>query len=184
MNPTTVGDVRSLVGYLGYYRRHIENFSRIAKPIYDLLAYETDNKSNDNTTKSHQPSSRQVPSNRFISWTKEHQKVLSTVILIDKLVNPPIMAYPNFADPFILHTDASETGLGVVLYQRQKGILRVIGYGSRTFSPAEKNCHLHQGRKLKDILGGGVKGSIFPTDKVQIKFFEGLARFLKQLRFV
>ena len=118
VTPTTFGDVRRLVGLLGYYRRYIENFSRIAKPIYDLLAYETDNKSNDKTTNSHQPSSRQVPSNLPISWTAEHQKVLD--ILIDKLVSPPIMAYPNFTDPFILHTDASETGLGAVLYHTKR----------------------------------------------------------------
>ena len=55
------------------------------------------------------------------------------------------MAYPNFADPFILHTDASETELGAVLYQRQKGVLRVIAYGSRTLSPAEKTTTFTQG---------------------------------------
>ena len=97
-------------------------------------------------TKSHQAQSnfRQVPSNRPISWTEEHQNVLD--ILINKLVSPPVMAYPNFTDPFILNTDASETGLGAVLYQRQKGTLRVIAYGSRTLSPAEKNYHLHSGK--------------------------------------
>ena len=36
-NPKTIGDVRRLVGLLGYYRRKIPNFSRIAKPLYDLL---------------------------------------------------------------------------------------------------------------------------------------------------
>ena len=56
------------------------------------------------------------------------------------------MAYPNFTDPFILHTDACETGLGAVLYQRQKGVLRVIVYGSCTLSPAKKNYHLHSGK--------------------------------------
>ena len=56
------------------------------------------------------------------------------------------MAYPNFTDPFIFLTDASETGFGAVLYQHQKGVLRVIAYGSRTFSRAEKNYHLHSGK--------------------------------------
>ena len=56
------------------------------------------------------------------------------------------MAYPRFEDPFILHIDASEQGLGAVLYQRQEGRLRVIGYGSRTLTPAEKNYRLHSGK--------------------------------------
>ena len=37
-------------------------------------------------------------------------------------------------------------GLGAVLYQRQNGIIRVIGYGSRTLTPSEQNYHLHSGK--------------------------------------
>lgn len=66
----------------------------------------------------------------------QYQKVLD--YLVDVLTNPPVIAYPRFEDPFILHVDASEEGLGTVLYQRQEGKLRVIGYGSRTRTPAEK----------------------------------------------
>ena len=36
--PNTVGDIRKLLGFLGYYRRYIPDFSRIAKPLYDLMA--------------------------------------------------------------------------------------------------------------------------------------------------
>ncbi len=35
--PTTIGEVRHLVGLLSYYRRYIPNFSHTAKPLYDLL---------------------------------------------------------------------------------------------------------------------------------------------------
>lgn len=62
------------------------------------------------------------------------------------LTNPPILAFPNFDLPFILHTDASNDGLGAVLYQQQDNKLCVIGYGSRTLTPAEKNYHLHSGK--------------------------------------
>ncbi len=64
------------------------------------------------------------------------------------LTSSPILAYPDFNLPFFLHTDASNEGLGAVLYQEQGGKLRVIAYGSRSFSPAEKNYHLHS-NKLK-----------------------------------
>ncbi|KAI3361547.1 hypothetical protein L3Q82_013695 [Scortum barcoo] len=54
----------------------------------------------------------------------------------------------DFELPFMLHTDASDKGLGAILYQSQGGKLRVIGYGSRTLTPAEKNYRLHS-RKLE-----------------------------------
>eukprot|EP00795_Rhopilema_esculentum_P006938 gene6938-12555_t len=56
------------------------------------------------------------------------------------------MAYPDFSIPFVLHTDASQEGLGAVLYQKQQGKMRVIGYASRTLSPAERKYHLHSGK--------------------------------------
>ncbi len=86
----------------------------------------------------------QMPSRTPVEWAGEHQKTLD--LLIDMLVNPPVLAYPDFNLPFVLHTDASEKGLGAILYQHQDGGLRVIAYGSRTLSPAEKNYRLHIGK--------------------------------------
>ncbi|KAK3737887.1 hypothetical protein QZH41_012857, partial [Actinostola sp. cb2023] len=64
----------------------------------------------------------------------------------DHLVHPPILAYPDYSLPSVLHTDASADGLGAVRYQKQDGLMRVIGYGSRSLTPAEKNYHLHSGK--------------------------------------
>lgn len=44
------------------------------------------------------------------------------------------MANPDLEKPFVFHVDASEDGLGAVLYQRQEGVLEVIAYGSRTLT--------------------------------------------------
>ena len=66
--------------------------------------------------------------------------------LITAITNRPVMAYPNYSEPFILHTDASEQGLGGALYQRQDGKLRVIAYGSRTLPAAERNYNLHSSK--------------------------------------
>ena len=88
--------------------------------------------------------SGQRPSNHPVNWTEEHQVVLER--LTKHLTSPPVMAYPNFKKPFLLHTDASETGLEAVLYQQQNGVLWVIAYGSCTLSPSERNYHLHSGK--------------------------------------
>ena len=147
--PKMVGQVRQVLGLLGYYRRYIRDFSRIAKLIYDLLALK--NTSRGSTSKETVENQRQqkqkqgqLPSNHPVNWTSEHQVVLEN--LLQQLTTPPIMAFPDCNKPFILHTDTSEAGLGGVLYQEQNDTLRVIAYGSRTLFPAESNYHLHSGK--------------------------------------
>ena len=121
--PQTVSELRSLLGLVGYFRRSIANFSQQVKPLYDLL------KEKDQRSKSKQP----------IDWKEEHQQVLDQ--LLKCLAQPPILAYPDFELPFILHTDASKNGLGCGLFQVQDGSLRVIGYGSKTLIGAEAKYH-------------------------------------------
>jgi hypothetical protein len=79
-----------------------------------------------------------------VSWTQAHQAALEQ--LLSHLTRAPVMAYPDATCPYILHTDASENGLGAVLYQKQYDVLRIIAYGSRTLTPAEKNYDLHSGK--------------------------------------
>ena len=57
-----------------------------------------------------------------------------------------MLGYPDFSQPFVVHTDASQEGLGAVLYHRQDGKMRVTGYGSRSLTKAERNYHLHSGK--------------------------------------
>ena len=77
-------------------------------------------------------------------WTSECQEALEQLVTAN--TNPPVMASPDYAQPFILHTDASEQGLGAALYQRQGGKLRVIAFGFHTLTPAERNYHLHSSK--------------------------------------
>ena len=75
---------------------------------------------------------------------EQHQKAVER--LFDHLVSPPILGYPDFSKPFVVHTNASREGLGAVLYHKQDGKMRVIGYGSRSLTKAEKNYFLHSGK--------------------------------------
>ena len=138
--PQTVGDIRKLLGLLGYYRRYIPNFARTAKPLFDLTK-----RPRELERQKHAKSAKnQVSSKTAIKWNSIHQKSLET--LIDHLTQPPILAYPEYSQPFVLHTDASIEGLGAVLYQRQNSVMRVIGYASRSLTPAEQRYHLHSGK--------------------------------------
>ncbi|XP_064629233.1 uncharacterized protein LOC135488528 [Lineus longissimus] len=90
-------------------------------------------------------SNGQMMSRLKFEWTEAHQRVLEE--LVDVLASPTVMAFPDFSKPFVLHTDASQDGLAGILYQRQdSGKMAVIGFGSRTLTPAEKNYHLHSGK--------------------------------------
>ena len=69
----------------------------------------------------------------------DHQSI--TDKLLTSLTEPPVLAYPEYNMPFILHTDASSAGLGCDLFQEQDGTIRVTGYGSRTLAGSEGKYH-------------------------------------------
>ena len=124
MIPQNVGDIRHVLGLLGYHRRHIQDFSRRAKPISDLLL----------ETRSEKSSKKQK-----VVWSDACKSALES--LITDISAPPILSYPDFDKEFILHTDASGYGLGAILYQKQDEKMCVIGYGSRTLNKSESKYH-------------------------------------------
>ena len=143
--PRNIGELRSLLGFLGYYRSYVKDFSKIVKPMYELLAEKGEmagkvRKSKENLRKRGQKHN----SREAIAWTDNHQRILDQ--LINQLQSPVIIAYPDFQLPFFITCDASNNGLGAVLYQTQGGVDKVISYASRTLSDAEKNYHLHSGK--------------------------------------
>ncbi len=142
--PSTVGQLRTVMGLLSYYRQYIKDFSKIAGPLYDLLKSTPGVENACQNSRQSKVKNRGMPSNQPIICKDEHQEILEK--LINHLVEPPILGFPDFSLPFILHTDASNQGLGSVLYQKQGGKLRVIAYGSRTLTAAERNYHLHSGK--------------------------------------
>ena len=139
--PKTVGQLRSLIGFLGYYRTYVKNFSIKLKPVYDLL--QVDNVVGSGN-KGRGKKSKQLDSRVKIAWTNEHQKAIEEIVA--HLKSPAVISYPNFAEPFLIHCDASQLGLGAVLYQKHEGETKIVSFASRTLSPAERNYHLHSGK--------------------------------------
>ena len=130
--PKSIKDVRSFLGFTGYYRRFIKDYASIARPLNDLLV--------GHGTSAKAKKSKATKS-AFI-WTDRQQQAFIT--LKAKLCNPPVLAYADYHLPFKLHTDASTTGLGAVLYQHQNGQDRVVSYASRSLKPSEKNYPAHK----------------------------------------
>jgi hypothetical protein len=100
--PRNVTDICSFLGLAGYYRRFIENFSKIAKPMTNLLK----------------------KTNEF-EWTPECEHSFQT--LKQKLTTTHVLALPDIQKDFVVYCDASRQGLGYVLMQSG----RVIAYASR-----------------------------------------------------
>lgn len=80
-------------------------------------------------------------------WSSECQASFDA--LKTKLTTAPVLAYADFALPFILEVDASYGGLGAVLSQEQGGRVRPIAYASRGLRPAERNMQNYSSMKLE-----------------------------------
>ena len=113
--PTSVRQVRQFVGLVSYYRRFVQGFAKIAAPLHQLTKKDAE-----------------------FTWTSKCQDALD--ILKKKLVEAPVLVYPNFDLGFVLETDASYFGLGAVLSQKLVDqLLHPVSFSSRSLSPSEKN---------------------------------------------
>ena len=136
--PRNCDELRTFLGFTGYYRRYVRDFSKIAKPLNDLTVGTCHKKKSRKKTNLGQTLSGEHSWN----WSEPQQHAFDK--LKQLLVSPPILAYPEYGKPFILHTDASGFGLGAVLYQEIEGKKRVIAYASRGLSSSEKNYPVHK----------------------------------------
>ena len=131
--PTNPDEVREFLGFIGYYRKFVKDFSKIARPLNDLLAGGV-------CKKKRRRSREQTPS----EWKWEEAEDAAFERLRQCLMSPPILAYADYSRPFVLHTDACGNGLGAVLCQEQDGLERVIAYASRGLSRSERNYPAHK----------------------------------------
>ncbi|PKA58643.1 RNA-directed DNA polymerase like [Apostasia shenzhenica] len=112
--PTSVSEIRSFLGLVGYYRKFVKSFSQIAMPLSKL------------TQKAVQ-----------FEWDVDCEASFQK--LKECLVSAPILTLPEGSNGFQIYSDASFQGLGCVLMQYGK----VIAYASRQLRPHEKNYPIH-----------------------------------------
>lgn len=128
--PTTPEEVRKFLGFVGYYRKFIRNFSKIARPLSELMPIPTDSKRSSKKR------------GKVWKWGSEEQNAFDR--LKEALATPPILGYADYSLPFELHIDASKIALGAVLYQKQGDVKRVISYASRSLTKPEQNYPAHK----------------------------------------
>ncbi|KAI3757501.1 hypothetical protein L6452_05041 [Arctium lappa] len=113
-SPKSPSKIRSFLGLAGYYRRFIQDFSKIASSLTMLTKKNV----------------------KFV-WIEDQEKAFRT--LQRKLCEAPILSLPEGSEDFVVFSDASKLGLGCVLMQRGK----VIAYASRQLKVHEKNYPTH-----------------------------------------
>ncbi|GKA94821.1 reverse transcriptase domain-containing protein, partial [Tanacetum coccineum] len=112
--PESPIEIRSFLGLAGYYRRFIENFSKIDKPLILLIQ----------------------KNKAYVCGNKQEEAFR---ILKENLCNAPVLALPEGPNDFVVYCDASNQGFGCVLMQQGK----LIAYASRQLKIHEKNYTTH-----------------------------------------
>jgi hypothetical protein len=122
-NPTDVHTLRSFIGLCNYYMIYVQDFNTIVHPLYALLKKDV-----------------------AWTWNKDAQEAFDT--LKEKLSEFPILKRHDFNKVFILHTDWSAVGIGVILGQLdEEGKEYVIAYASQS-NKAESNYSSYEGECL------------------------------------
>ena len=151
--PKNKTEVLAFKGLAGFYRRFVQNFSKIAAPLSALTG--------------------NVP---FL-WTHVEQQAFET--LKKALTTAPILTAPDFTRPFILRCDASDFAIGQVLCQGEGKEERVVAYESRKLTPAELKYPAHDKellslvyalKKFKHYLRSGRFKAI--TDNTATKYIQ------------
>eukprot|EP00741_Cyanophora_paradoxa_P002997 tig00000658_g2909.t1 len=115
--PKNADELRSFLGLAGYYRRFVENFSKVVYAMQRLLLKDA-----------------------VWSWPEGGAADRAFKELKELLGRDIILRFPDFSKPFILQTDASTYAIGAILSQTDKdGVERPLAFISRTLLPAEMN---------------------------------------------
>lgn len=112
--PKTEKQIKSFLGLLGYYRKFINNFSEITKPLTACLRKDC----------------KIILTDQYIQCFEKCKKLLC---------EEPILQYPDFERPFLVTTDASNVAIGGILSQGPIGSDLPICYASRTLTKTEEN---------------------------------------------
>ena len=106
--------IRSFLGHAGFYRRFIKDFSKIAKPLSNLIV-------------------------QGALFEFDDQYMQAFLFLKEKLVSEPIVVVLDWNLPFELMCDVSDYAIGPILGQKRERTFQVVYYASRTLNDVQLN---------------------------------------------
>ena len=115
MPPTTVKGIRSFLRHIGFYRRFIQDLSKIARLLCRLLE-------------------------KYTKFDFDEACRIAFEEIKARLVIVPVIATPDWNKSFEIMCDASDFAMGAVLGQRVEKTFKAIYYASKTFNEAQENC--------------------------------------------
>ncbi|CAN6447086.1 unnamed protein product [Victoria cruziana] len=124
--PSSVREVRSFLGHVGFYRRFIQDFSKISRPLYELLAKDF----------------------TFV-FSEDCQQSFER--LKEALVSAPILRAPDWNLEFEIMCDASDYAIGAILGQRVEKKPVVIYYACKSLVDAQLNYTTTEKEMLAEI---------------------------------
>ncbi|KAK1684189.1 hypothetical protein QYE76_045037 [Lolium multiflorum] len=151
--PRDVKGIRSVLGHVGFYRRFIKDFSKISKPLTNLLQ-------------------KDVP---FV-FDDDCKEAFET--LKKALTTAPIVEPPDWNLPFEIMCDASDFAVGAVLGQRVDKKLNVIHYASKTLDAAQRNYATTEKELLAVVFACDKFRSYIVDSKVTIHTDHAAIRYL------
>lgn len=114
-SPQNLKQLRAFMGLANYFKRMIKGYVDLARPLNEL-----------------------TKKNATFRWDSEQEAAFQTLKVA--LTTAPVLSFPDFSKPFILHTDASDFSMGFALLQiNERGQETVIAYGGKNFDKAQKN---------------------------------------------
>ena len=155
--PSNKKEVQSFLGFINFYRRFIEGFSHIARPLFDL-----------------------TKANSTFKWTSEEKSAFDT--LQDRITSAPILMLLDNSRPYCVEADSLDFTTGAVLSQEdlEDGKWHPIAFLSKSLSPVERNYEIHDKEMLaivqvleewRHFLEGTKNQFKIWTDHKNLKYF-------------
>ena len=152
--PETLRQLQRFLGFCNYYRRFIEGFSKIAKPLHHLTGK--------------------------VTWTWEAEQQAAFDKLKEMICTEPVLTVADYSKPFRIEADSSDFANGAILSQQVDGVWRPVAFRSQSLTEAERNYEIYDKellaimealREWRQYLQGSQEPVEIWTDHQNLTFF-------------